>query len=166
MTLPASKTRFASCGRARQTVKINRIIDTSTNTLLSAEPLSIDAAYATVQDPACGGICLFVGTIRNHNKGETVTRLAFSSYDPMALKEMDGIAREARAEFDLHRVALHHRKGDLAIGDIAVIIAVSSVHRRAAFAGCEWVIDRLKERVPIWKKEFLENGSYWVGARP
>lgn len=134
--------------------------------LLSAQPLSLDAAYTAVTDPACGGICLFVGTIRNHNKGENVTHLAFSSYDPMALKEMEQIAEEAKVEFDLHHVALHHRKGEMAIGDVAVIIAVSSVHRKAAFEGCEWIIDRLKERVPIWKKEFLENGSYWVGARP
>lgn len=134
--------------------------------LLSPTPLSLDAAYNAVQDPACGGICLFVGTIRNHNKGETVTRLEFSSYDPMAIREMTAIAEEAMPLHDLHHVALHHRKGDMEIGDVAVIIAVSSVHRKAAFAGCEWVIDQLKERVPIWKKEFWEDGSYWVGARP
>lgn len=135
-------------------------------TLLSATPLSIDAAYAAVQDPTCGGICLFVGTIRNHNKGKTVIRLEFSSYDPMALREMDKIVEEAKALHELQHVALHHRKGEMAIGDIAVIIAVGSHHRKAAFAGCEWIIDQLKERVPIWKKEFLEDGSYWVGARP
>lgn len=135
-------------------------------TLLSAERLSIDAAYAAVQAAHCGGICLFVGTIRNHNKGETVTGLTFSSYDPMALGEMEAIGREARELHALAGVALHHRKGEMAIGDIAVIIAVSSVHRQAAFAGCEWIIDQLKERVPIWKKEYLEDGSYWVGARP
>jgi len=134
--------------------------------LLSAEVLSLDAAYTAVQDPACGGICLFVGTIRNHNKGETVTRLEFSSYDPMALREMEKIAQEAAELHDLHHVALHHRKGNMDIGDVAVIIAVSSVHRKASFQGCEWVIDQLKERVPIWKKEFWEDGGYWVGARP
>lgn len=138
----------------------------TTDVLLSGQPLSIDAAYAVVRDPTCGGICLFVGTIRNHNKGETVTRLAFTSYDPMAVKEMNAIAREAKEQFDLQRVAVHHRKGKLAIGDVAVVIAVSSAHRKAAFAGCEWIIDRLKERVPIWKKEFLVGGGYWVGARP
>jgi len=135
-------------------------------TFLSPAPLSIDAAYAAVQDPTCGGICLFVGTIRNHNKGQTVTRLEFSSYDPMALREMEKIGAEATTLHDLRHVALHHRKGEMAIGDIAVIIAVSSAHRKAAFTGCEWIIDQLKERVPIWKKEFLEDGSYWVGARP
>lgn len=130
------------------------------------EPLSIDHCYQFVHNPTCGGICLFVGTIRNHNKGASVTKLEFSSYDGMALKEMQKIADRAIAEHQLQSVALHHRKGALAIGDIAVIIAVSSAHRAAAFAGCEFVIDELKKTVPIWKKEFLEDGSYWVNARP
>ena len=137
-----------------------------TDIKLSDQALSIDSAYASVQDPACGGIVLFVGTIRNHNKGKTVTHLDFESYAPMAIKEMTRIAEKARTEHGLHAVAVHHRVGSLAIGDIAVIIAVSSHHRKAAFAGCEQVIDELKEHVPIWKKEFLEDGSYWVNARP
>lgn len=134
--------------------------------ILSDQPLSIDSCYAEVQDPTCGGICLFVGTIRNHNKGKTVTHLDFESYAPMALKEMQRIADEAKENHGLHAVCLHHRVGALAIGDIAVIIAVSSHHRAAAFAGCEEVIDELKKHVPIWKKEFLDDGSYWVNARP
>ena len=133
---------------------------------LSPTPLSLDAAYAAVQDPACGGIALFVGTIRNHNKGKEVTRLSFESYGPMALKELTAIGEQALADHGLKHVALHHRTGELAIGDIAVIIAVSSHHRKAAFAGCEYAIDALKERVPIWKREYLLDGSYWVGARP
>ncbi|MEM9930051.1 MAG: molybdenum cofactor biosynthesis protein MoaE [Bacteroidota bacterium] len=133
---------------------------------LSDQPLSIDVAYATVQDPACGGICLFVGTIRNHNKGQTVTHLDFESYAPMALKEMERIANEVKVNHGLHTVCVHHRTGALDIGDIAVIIAVSSHHRAAAFAGCEEVIDELKKHVPIWKKEYLEDGSYWMNARP
>jgi molybdopterin synthase catalytic subunit len=133
---------------------------------LSDQPLSLDDCYQSVQHPECGGICLFVGTIRNHNKGADVTHLEFSSYDSMAMKEMRRIAGESLEKFDLRAVTMHHRKGDLAIGDIAVIIAVSSVHRKAAFEGCEWLIDELKKSVPIWKKEFLKDGSYWVGARP
>jgi molybdopterin synthase catalytic subunit len=137
-----------------------------TDIRLSDKKLSIDAAYASVQDPTCGGIVLFIGTIRNHNKGKTVTHLDFESYAPMAIREMTRIAEKAKTEHGLHAVTLHHRVGSLAIGDIAVIIAVSSHHRKAAFAGCEQVIDELKEHVPIWKKEFLEDGSYWVNARP
>jgi len=95
-----------------------------------------------------------------------VSRLEFDSYDGMALKEMRKIGEEALELHDLKSVVLHHRKGALDIGDIAVIIAVNSVHRKAAFEGCEWVIDRLKERVPIWKKEFRGDGSFWINARP
>ena len=133
---------------------------------LLSTPLSLDDCYRHVQDPSCGGIALFVGTIRNHNRGQTVTHLDFESYAPMAVKEMQKIAAAAREGHGLRKVALHHRTGEMAIGDVAVIVAVSSVHRAAAFAGCEEIIDELKKHVPIWKKEYLEDGSYWVGARP
>lgn len=129
-------------------------------------PLSIDACYRHVQDPACGGIVLFVGAVRNHNKGRAVTGLDFESYGPMALRELDRIARAAADEHDLRRVSVHHRTGSLGVGEVAVIIAVAAPHRAAAFAGCERIIDELKQHVPIWKKEFLDDGSYWVGARP
>ena len=134
--------------------------------LLSDQPLSLDAAYAAVVDPTCGGIVLFVGTIRNHNKGQTVTHLNFDAYEPMALREMKRIGEAAATQFHLAHVSLHHRTSALAIGDIAVIIAVSSHHRKAAFTGCEYIIDELKQHVPIWKHEYLEDGSYWVNARP
>ena len=134
--------------------------------LLSPTPLSIDAAYGKVTDPACGGIALFVGTIRNHNRGREVVRLHFESYEPMALREMTALAEELTVAHDLAHVAVHHRTGDLAIGEVAVVIAVSSAHRAAAFAGCSAIIDALKKRVPIWKREYLTDGSYWVNARP
>lgn len=130
------------------------------------QALSIDDCYAFVQDHSCGGITLFVGTIRNHNEGADVTKLEFTSYDPMALKEMEKIGHAALALHELKKVAIHHRKGALAIGDIAVIIAVSSVHRKAAFQGCEFVIDELKKHVPIWKKEFRGDGGFWINSRP
>ncbi|MBB4078264.1 molybdopterin synthase catalytic subunit [Lewinella aquimaris] len=133
---------------------------------LSDHPLELDTCYRFVQHPSCGGLCLFVGTIRDLNLGHTVTHLEFDAYDGMAIKEMRKLALAARDTFDLQAVSLHHRKGDLEIGDVAVIIAVSSVHRAAAFAGCEWIIDELKKTVPIWKKEFREDGSHWLNARP
>ncbi len=98
--------------------------------------------------------------------GKTVTHLEFEAYAPMAVKEMRKIAASARDRFGLHGVALHHRTGDLAIGDVAVIVAVSSVHRKPAFEGCEFVIDELKKHVPIWKREFRGDGSHWLNARP
>ncbi|PPK86131.1 molybdopterin synthase subunit MoaE [Neolewinella xylanilytica] len=134
--------------------------------LLSDQPLSLDQCRDFVAHPSCGGLCFFVGTIRDLNLGETVTHLEFEAYAPMAIKEMRKIAVAAREKFGLHAVALYHRTGDLAIGDVAVIVAVSSVHRKPAFEGCEFVIDELKKHVPIWKKEFRPDGSHWLNARP
>ena len=133
---------------------------------ISSSTLSIDEAYQFVLDESCGGNCLFVGTVRNKNKGKTVTHLDFETYEPMALKEMDKIADQCLEKFDVKKVAIHHRSGYVGLKDIAVIIAVSSPHRADGFKACEYAIDTLKETVPIWKKEHLEDGSYWVGARP
>ena len=133
---------------------------------ISEEALSIDTVYQEVLDDSCGGICLFIGTVRNKNKGEDVTHLDFETYTPMALKEMNKIGQKAVDEFDIKHISIFHRSGYVGIKDIAVIIAVSSVHRDASFQACQFAIDTLKETVPIWKKEHLEDGSYWVGARP
>ena len=134
--------------------------------LLSGEPLSLDRCARFVRHPSCGGLCFFEGNIRDLNLGQTVTHLQFEAYAPMAVKEMRKIAIAARERFGLHAVALHHRTGDLAIGDTAVIVAVSSKHRKAAFEGCEFVIDELKKTVPIWKREFRGDGTHWLNARP
>ena len=133
---------------------------------LRGTPLDLNECARFVRHPSCGGLCFFVGNIRDLNLGQTVTHLEFEAYDPMAIREMRKIALTARERFGLHAVALHHRKGDLTIGETAVIVAVSSVHRAPAFAGCEFVIDELKKTVPIWKKEFREDGSHWLNARP
>lgn len=133
---------------------------------LSGEPLDLDACSRFVAHPSCGGLCLFVGNIRDLNLGQTVTHLEFEAYEPMAIKEMRKIAVAARERFDLHAVALHHRTGDLAIGNTAVIVAVSSVHRAPAFRGCEYIIDELKKTVPIWKREFRDDGTHWLNAHP
>ncbi len=128
--------------------------------------LSIDRAYNFVLDDASGGNCLFVGTVRNINKGKEVTHLDFETYRPMAVKEMEKIAASCIAKFGVAKVAIHHRSGHVGIRDIAVIIAVSSGHRSECFEACQYAIDALKENVPIWKKEHLRDGSYWVGSRP
>jgi len=133
---------------------------------ISDHTLSIDQAYDFVLDEACGGNCFFVGTVRNKNKGKTVTHLDFETYEAMAIKEMDKIADHCLVEFDIRKIAIHHRSGHVGLKDIAVIIVVAAPHRAAAFDACQYAIDTLKETVPIWKKEHLEDGSYWVGARP
>ena len=133
---------------------------------IASRKLNIQDCYEFVQDASCGGIALFVGTVRNETKNKTVTLLDFSSYEPMALKEMQKIADAALKKFSINKIAIHHAIGELKIGDIPVIIAVSSEHRKAAFEACEFAIDTLKKTVPIWKKEHFEDGKIWVNSHP
>ncbi len=133
---------------------------------LTEDELSLGACYEYVQDDSCGGLALFVGTVRNNTKGKDVINLEFSAYEPMAIKEMELIARKAIEKFGVQKIAIHHVTGNLGIGEVPVIIAVSSAHRGAAFKACQFVIDTLKETVPIWKKEFFEDGEVWVNAHP
>ncbi|MCA0932834.1 molybdenum cofactor biosynthesis protein MoaE [Lutimonas saemankumensis] len=133
---------------------------------LTEEALSLDECYEFVRDEGCGGLAFFVGTVRNRTEEKEVLKLEFSAYDPMAVKEMSLIAVQAVEKFGVHRLALHHTKGVLAIGEVPVIVAVSSAHREAAFKACQYAIDTLKKTVPIWKKEYFEDGEVWVNAHP
>lgn len=133
---------------------------------ITAKPLNLDHCYDFVVDDSCGGICLFVGTVRNKNKGESVTHLDFETYESMAIKELEKIAEQAIKEYGIKKISIHHREGKVSIKEKAVIIATSSVHRDAAIEACSFAIAKLKETVPIWKKEHLEDGSYWVNSRP
>jgi molybdopterin synthase catalytic subunit len=128
--------------------------------------LSIDVCYDFVKNESSGAVTLFVGTIRDHNKGKRVEYIDFESYKPMALKEMRKIAVECKEKFEIKKICMHHFEGRADILTKAVIIAVSSVHRKESFEACSFLIDNLKRKVPIWKKEFLIDGSYWVNARP
>lgn len=119
-----------------------------------------------VSTPASGGIVVFVGTVRNHTQSKEVKHLYFEAYEPMAIAEMKKIIELAQKRWALHKMAIHHRLGDVAIGEAAVVIACSSTHRKAAFEACSFAIDTLKETVPIWKKEFFEDGEVWVSAHP
>ena len=122
--------------------------------------------YNFVLNETCGGIDVFVGTVRRYNKDAEVTHLEFECYEPMAIKELGKIAQAASEQFGVKRISIHHRVGTVGLKDIAVIIAVSSKHRKECFAACEFIIDELKKHVPIWKKEFLTDGSHWVNSRP
>jgi molybdopterin synthase catalytic subunit len=133
---------------------------------LNSQPLSISACESFIESPDAGGAVVFIGTVRNKTQAKTVLRLEFEAYAPMAIKEMQKIAEQAVAQFLVLKVAIHHRVGVLEIGEIAVVIAVSSPHRGAAFQACQYCIDTLKETVPIWKKEVFEDGEVWVAAHP
>lgn len=134
--------------------------------LVTTEKLNMQNCYDFVQDASCGGIALFVGTVRNKTAKKKVIRLDFTAYKNMAIKEIDKIAEQALTKFDILKIAIHHAEGELQIGDIPVVIAVSSAHRGAAFEACEFAIDTLKQTVPIWKKEHFEDGEVWVNAHP
>lgn len=133
---------------------------------ITSKKLNLQNCYDFVQDASCGGIALFVGTVRNKTKEKSVTLLDFSTYKPMALKELEKIANKALEKFDILKIAIHHAEGELNIGEIPVIISVSSPHRKAAFDACQFAIDTLKETVPIWKKEHFADGEVWVNSTP
>jgi molybdopterin synthase catalytic subunit len=133
---------------------------------ISGEPLNLQDCYNFVQDSSCGGIALFVGTVRNKTQNKVVTLLDFSTYEAMAIKEIEKIAIETLKKFEVLKIAIHHAKGALKIGEIPVIIAVSSAHRNASFDACQYAIDTLKETVPIWKKEHFADGEVWVNSTP
>jgi molybdopterin converting factor subunit 1 len=127
------------------------------------EPLSIDAVMALVQHPGAGAVTLFLGTVRDHNAGREVTALEYSAYESMAVAEMARVVEELEREIPVVRLAVHHRVGMLAVGDAAVVCAASSPHRDEAFRAGRALIDRIKERVPIWKRELGPDGHAWVG---
>ncbi|HEU4763955.1 MAG TPA: molybdenum cofactor biosynthesis protein MoaE [Gemmatimonadales bacterium] len=125
-------------------------------------PIELAALVGEVAAPDRGGIATFLGIVRDHHAGRAVERLEYTAYAPMAEAEIAAIAAEAEARWPA-KVAVRHRVGALAIGDVAVAIAVGSGHRDAAFDACRHVIEELKRRVPIWKKEFYADGSVaWV----
>ena len=129
-------------------------------TSLFAEPLDILALRRDLPAlPDCGGFVAFEGIVRDVNHGRKVTRLDYEAYDALAEKELRRIAEQAVERFGLRFVRAVHRTGSLTIGDTAVVVQVLSRHRREAFDGCRFVIDQLKARVPIWKKEYYDDGS-------
>lgn len=130
---------------------------------ISQEALSVDRALAEVSHPGAGGIALFVGAVRDENDDRAVTRLDYEAYETMALAEMRRIADEISAALPMTRLAVHHRVGRLEVGDLAVVCAASAPHRDEAFRACRLLIDEVKARVPIWKREWGPDGPYWVG---
>jgi len=132
---------------------------------LSANSLDTQELRRIVQDPACGGYAAFEGWVRDENEGRRVLRLEYEAYEPLARSEGLRILTRAREKFTVVRVACAHRIGDLAIGELAVWVGVSAVHRGEAFDACRYIIDEIKHRVPIWKKEHYGDGdSGWVNC--
>ncbi|MFR0358125.1 molybdenum cofactor biosynthesis protein MoaE [Streptomyces sediminimaris] len=140
---------------AREPIKLIAVRETA---------LSLDEVFGAVGDDAAGGIALFVGTVRNHDEGADVDRLGYSCH-PSAEAEMRRIAEKVVAEYPVRALAAVHRIGDLGVGDLAVVVAVSCPHRAEAFEACRKLIDDLKHEVPIWKHQTFSDGmEEWVGA--
>lgn len=125
-------------------------------------PLDLAEAVAAVANPAAGAIDVFLGVVRNENLGRAVDHLVYEAYPSMAEREMEAIAREAQERFGIIDWALLHRTGRLSIGETSLVVAVASGHRAEAFAACKWIVDELKRRVPIWKKEVWSDGEEWI----
>jgi molybdopterin synthase catalytic subunit len=132
---------------------------------ISARRLDVARVVAAVGDPAAGAVVVFTGTTRRTNAGRRVVRLEYEAHASMAVREMRLLGAAAKRRWGLKRVAMVHRVGVVPVGEPSVVIAVSAGHREEAFAAGRWLIDRLKEIVPIWKKERYRGGAVWIGAQ-
>jgi molybdopterin synthase catalytic subunit len=131
----------------------------------TSERIALEPLLEEVRSDGDGAVLSFLGVVRDHARGRRVLHLDYEAYPPMAEVQMELLFEEARARFGLERALVVHRTGRLAIGEAAVAIVVATPHRAAAFDACRHLIDRLKETVPIWKKETYADGSAWIGDR-
>ncbi|RLD22897.1 MAG: molybdenum cofactor biosynthesis protein MoaE [Bacteroidetes bacterium] len=129
-------------------------------------PIDTEKVINLVKTDSSGAVNVFIGTVRNSTKNKEVVGLEFESYESMAVKEIDKIITEAKNRWPINEMAIYHRTGMLDIGDVPVVIAVSTPHRQQGFEACQFAIDTLKETVPIWKKEIFADGEEWVSAHP
>ena len=130
---------------------------------LTEQPIAVAELTSAVSSPSCGAIVTFIGAVRDNHDGKTVARLEYSSYAPMALREMEKIVRTIRQEWAVERVSMVHRLGSLEIGDVSIAILLALAHREEGFAALQYAIDTFKETVPIWKKEYFTDGQVsWV----
>jgi molybdopterin synthase catalytic subunit len=130
---------------------------------LRTTALSVDECCRAVMRPEAGGVVVFLGIVRNHNDGQAVQGLEYEAYVSMAEKELAAIGAELATEFPGVVLACQHRTGQLVVGDVAVVCVASAPHRDEAFRACRELIDRVKARVPIWKREHSAEGPHWVG---
>ena len=133
---------------------------------LVREPIDMAALARHVRSPEDGAIVTFDGFVRNQSHNRATLYLDYEAYESMALEQMNSLAAQALSQFQIRDVAIVHRLGRLQIGEASVLIAVASAHRAAAFEACRWLIDTLKKKVPIWKKEYFEDGAIWADGEP
>ena len=129
---------------------------------ITSEPLDPEAITALVKEPTNGAVVTFLGTTRDSTGDRRVLHLEYEAYAPMAEKKLAEIAREMRERYSVEDVAIAHRLGRLEVGETSLVVAVASPHRKEAFGACQYAVDRIKQTVPIWKKEYFEGGEVWI----
>ena len=134
--------------------------------LLVREKIDTQGALESIKRPEDGGAVVFEGVVRNNTRGRPTLYLEYESYEDMALKELGTLVEQALAQFKVRDVTIIHRLGRLEIGETSVLIVVAAAHRGVAFDACRWLIDALKRTVPIWKKEYFEDGAVWADGEP
>jgi len=134
--------------------------------LIIRDPIDTQGVLGRVKQGGDGAAVVFEGVVRNQTRGRRTLYLDYEAYEEMALRQMESLAEQALKEFQVREVALVHRLGRLEIGETSVLIVVASAHRAAAFDACRWLIDTLKRTVPIWKKEYFEDGAVWADGEP
>ena len=133
---------------------------------VTEEPLDPQRLVELVRRDESGALALFYGVVRNHSQGRRVLYLEYDAYPAMAVKKIEQVAEEVRSRWDVTDVAIHHRTGRMEVGETSLLVAVSAAHRREAFEACHYAVDRIKEIVPVWKKEVWEGGESWVEGHP
>lgn len=130
---------------------------------ITDKPLLVEAAVSAVSMRTCGAVATFAGVVRESSRGKQVSYLEYEAYPEMAIAKMRQIEQEVRDKWEIEQILIHHRVGRLEVGETSVIIAVSAPHRRQALEACAYAIERLKQIVPVWKKEVSPDGSFWIG---
>ncbi len=138
----------------------------ASRTHLVREPINYARIVSDLKAPEDGAVVVFDGIVRNHSRGRSTKYLEYSAYEPMAAAELQKLAQAALANYPVREVRIVHRLGTLQIGETSVLIVVTSAHRAAAFDAARWIIDTLKKTVPIWKKEYFEDGAVWADGEP
>lgn len=138
----------------------------SAHAAIVREKINTQSVLDGIKRPEDGAAVIFEGVVRNNSRGRRTLYLDYEAYEAMALKQMEELAEQALVEFQIRDVAIVHRLGRLEIGETSVLIVVASAHRAAAFEACRWLIDTLKQTVPIWKKEYFEDGAVWADGEP
>jgi molybdopterin converting factor subunit 1 len=130
------------------------------------ERIDTQSLLESMKQPEDGAAVVFEGVVRNHTRGRRTLYLDYEAYEEMALKQMEELVQQALAQFKIRDAAIVHRLGRLEIGETSVLIVVAAAHRAAAFEACRWLIDTLKRTVPIWKREYFEDGAVWADGEP